>query len=519
MTVGSDVYTITATYDENSESNNKWNITCTNKDGKDSGLDISTKNMQIEELQDIEYSSGKIEKVESGSKDQQGYFQTNTVTKTGQVTGKEEESSTRTRIGDVVKASTSKDGKTLTVSVNGERASLTDTDTQYELKQSTVATENKTTISLVDSSNGETVSSASIKGDDTVTIENDGKGKDGGAIISVKDTYYQTDDGKAKVKPGQTLGIKGGSNISTSVENGEIKVGLKDDINVKSITAADGKVRIDRDGTVRIGGSGNNANTTLYEDGTITSKVGDTTLIVGKDRVSMGNGNNQVVVTKDGVGIAGNTGVNGNLGVSGSVGVGGNLAVAGDIGATNITASETVSAKNITASENVNAKNINASESVNVGNTSVKSEGITIKGNKDNNSSIVFTQDKIDMGNRQIHGVAAGTADTDAVNFAQLKATEANFNQKLGNMDKHINRVEDNAYAGVAMALATAGLPQAWQPGKSMIAAAAGTYMGEQGYAIGFSHNTENGKWTLKATASGNSQGHFGGTVGAGYMW
>ena len=132
---------------------------------------------------------------------------------------------------------------------------------------------------------------------------------------------------------------------------------------------------------------------------------------------------------------------------------------------------------------------------------------------------MVFTQQRVDVGGNQIHGVAAGTADTDAVNFAQLKATEAQFNQRMNSMDRHIDRVEDNAYAGVAMALATAGLPQSWQPGKSMIAMAAGTYMGEQGYAIGVSHNTENGKWSFKATASGNSQGHWGGSVGAGYMW
>ena len=69
------------------------------------------------------------------------------------------------------------------------------------------------------------------------------------------------------------------------------------------------------------------------------------------------------------------------------------------------------------------------------------------------------------------------------------------------------------------MAIATAGLPQAYLPGKSMFAVGAGTYRGEQGYAMGVSHITDDGHWVLKATGSGNSQGHFGGSVGVGYQW
>ncbi|MCZ4065823.1 YadA-like family protein [Oxalobacter aliiformigenes] len=191
------------------------------------------------------------------------------------------------------------------------------------------------------------------------------------------------------------------------------------------------------------------------------------------------------------------------------------VAIKGDSG--NISTETTSGGIKIKLADDVRVNSVEAKTEVKVGNTSVRSDGVTI--NRDNGQSMVFTRQRVDMGGQQVHGVAAGTADTDAVNFAQLKATEAQFNQRLGDMDNHINRVEDNAYAGVAMALATAGLPQAWQPGKSMIAAAAGTYMGEQGYAFGLSYNTEDGRYTFKATASGNSQGHFGGSVGAGYMW
>ncbi len=199
-----------------------------------------------------------------------------------------------------------------------------------------------------------------------------------------------------------------------------------------------------------------------------------------------------------------------------SSGNGAVLKLADDIKVNSVEA-KTVKADKVEATtvnaQSVKADTVEAKREVKVGNTSIKKDGIRV------GKSMVFTQNNVNMGNQQVHGVAAGTAPTDAVNVSQLQATEAQINQRFANVDKHVDRVEDNAYAGVAMALATAGLPQAWQPGKSMIAIAAGTYMGEQGYALGFSHNTENGKWTLKATASGNSQGHFGGSVGAGYMW
>ena len=86
-------------------------------------------------------------------------------------------------------------------------------------------------------------------------------------------------------------------------------------------------------------------------------------------------------------------------------------------------------------------------------------------------------------------------------------------------LEDQVQHVENNAYAGVAQAMATAGLPQAYLPGKSMVAIAGGHYKGEQGYALGLSTISDNGSWVFKATASGNSRGNVGGTIGAGYQW
>ena len=128
---------------------------------------------------------------------------------------------------------------------------------------------------------------------------------------------------------------------------------------------------------------------------------------------------------------------------------------------------------------------------------------------------------------RQLTHVAAGTQDTDAVNVAQLKAVSQQFTaeayERMSAMGRHFERqiddLEEETRAGIAMALATAGLPQAYRPGKSMIAGSAGVFHGESGYAIGISHITEGGNWVFKATGSGNSQGDFGGSIGAGYQW
>ena len=95
----------------------------------------------------------------------------------------------------------------------------------------------------------------------------------------------------------------------------------------------------------------------------------------------------------------------------------------------------------------------------------------------------------------------------------------AQLNTAVNNVFRQVHSVEKDAQAGIAMAIATAGLPQAYLPGKSMMAISGGTYRGQSGYAFGFSHVTDNGRYVIKASGSGNSQGHFGASVGMGWQW
>lgn len=176
-----------------------------------------------------------------------------------------------------------------------------------------------------------------------------------------------------------------------------------------------------------------------------------------------------------------------------------------------VTVGDTVITNNSVQTGTVNATTVNAT-TVKAGNTTINTSGMTIQGGP------TITNSNVDMAGQQIHNVKAGTAAMDAVNVSQLKQTEANFDQKLNHLNGRIGEVAQDANAGIAMALAAASLPQAYLPGKSMMAIAAGTYRGEQGYAVGFSHVTQGGI-VLKANASGNSQGHYGAAVGAGIMW
>jgi len=127
---------------------------------------------------------------------------------------------------------------------------------------------------------------------------------------------------------------------------------------------------------------------------------------------------------------------------------------------------------------------------------------------------------------RQIQNVAAGVVSatsTDAINGSQLYHTNQailnGVNGNLANLGARIGQVEDAANAGAAAAMAMAGLPQAYLPGKSMMAVGGSVYRGESGYAIGYSTISDGGNWIIKGTATGNSRGHYGATAAVGYQW
>ena len=123
----------------------------------------------------------------------------------------------------------------------------------------------------------------------------------------------------------------------------------------------------------------------------------------------------------------------------------------------------------------------------------------------------------------RISNVSAAVNDTDAVNYAQLKRSveEANTytDQKMGEMNSKIKGVENKMSGGIASAMAMAGLPQAYAPGANMTSIAGGTFNGESAVAIGVSMVSESGGWVYKLQGTSNSQGDYSAAIGAGIQW
>ena len=146
----------------------------------------------------------------------------------------------------------------------------------------------------------------------------------------------------------------------------------------------------------------------------------------------------------------------------------------------------------------------------------------------------------------QIQNVAAGVVSetsTDAVNGSQLHATNVQVNNntqninrvegkvnnlsqvinnhagELNRLDRKVNKYGKEARAGIAGANAAAALPQVYTPGKSMVAASAGTFKGQNAVAVGYSRASDNGKVILKLQGNANTSGDVGAGVGVGYQW
>ncbi|ELX3683788.1 trimeric autotransporter adhesin SadA [Salmonella enterica] len=126
-------------------------------------------------------------------------------------------------------------------------------------------------------------------------------------------------------------------------------------------------------------------------------------------------------------------------------------------------------------------------------------------------------------GTTRIGNVSAAVNDTDAVNYAQLKRSveEANTytDQKMGEMNSKIKGVENKMSGGIASAMAMAGLPQAYAPGANMTSIAGGTFNDESAVAIGISMVSESGGWVYKLQGTSNSQGDYSAAIGAGFQW
>ncbi|WP_178385812.1 YadA C-terminal domain-containing protein, partial [Histophilus somni] len=117
---------------------------------------------------------------------------------------------------------------------------------------------------------------------------------------------------------------------------------------------------------------------------------------------------------------------------------------------------------------------------------------------------------------------AKGEALVSDLNTSSSGMAIANKNYvdtKDNELRTQLNTTDRNLRAGIAGALAAAGLPMSSVPGKSMFAASAGTFKGQNALALGYSRVSDNGKITLRLQGTRSSTGDVGGSVGVGYQW
>ena len=123
---------------------------------------------------------------------------------------------------------------------------------------------------------------------------------------------------------------------------------------------------------------------------------------------------------------------------------------------------------------------------------------------------------------RQITGVAAGTADTDAVNVAQLKGVNnqiTNVNKYVNKVNERVQRTERRAYSGTALAMALSGayLPSL-NAGEQAVGVGVGTYRGYT--AVGANYkaisNSGNIGWGAGVSTTGKEVGF---NAGVGFKW
>ena len=115
--------------------------------------------------------------------------------------------------------------------------------------------------------------------------------------------------------------------------------------------------------------------------------------------------------------------------------------------------------------------------------TTINGGGMTITPADTAASSVSLTVDGLNNGGNKIHGVAPGTADTDAVNVSQLKASNAGLQEAVNRVGTETQRVGAHAAAMAALK------PIQYDPLEpTQIMAGIGNYRGETAGAIGIAH-------------------------------
>lgn len=291
------------------------------------------------------------------------------------------------------------------------------------------------------------------------------------------------DKGNAvKADLGSNIGIHGDGNITTAVSDDgkSLNIGLKKDVDLGSDGSIKaGGVTIDSKGIDAGGKNITNVKSGIVKgddsDNKNAANIGDVKNIVdGK----IGDVNGKIDnITKDVSNIKTDVSnikqtkrtYQGDDGKTVDVDFGGALSLTGG-------ATEVAEDKNIGVVKNgANglslrlAKNLGGLDSVTTGKTTMNDSGLTIAGSDgkagtiitnsgikiaadgDDTRAVKITNSNVSIGGQQIHDVAPGTSDTDAVNVSQLKGLVSGVDGAVNRLNNRLNRVGAGAAALAAL--------------------------------------------------------------------
>ena len=333
-----------------------------------------------------------------------------------------------------------------------------------------------------------------------------------------------------KADLGSNIGIHGDGNITTAVsEDGKsLNIGLKKDVDLGSDGSIKaGGVTIDSKGIDAGGKNITNVKSGIVKgddsDNKNAANIGDVKNIVdGK----IGDVNGKIDnITKDVSNIKTDVSnikqtkrtYQGDDGKTVDVDFGGALSLTGG-------ATEVAEDKNIGVVKNgANglslrlAKNLGGLDSVTTGKTTMNDSGLTIAGSDgkagttitnsgikiaadgDDTRAVEITNSNVSMGGQQIHDVADGQSDGDAVNVSQLKKSVGALGGSIDKVDRRVDRVGAGAAALAALH------PQDFDPDdKWDFAVGYGNYRGANAAAVGaFYRPNEDTTFSVGGTVGG----------------
>lgn len=314
------------------------------------------------------------------------------------------------------------------------------------------------------------------KGDDKIVKQDLGK-----AIQIKGDTTYKADGSVEKE-----------GNIKTSIDNGAIKVGLNKDVDLGD----DGSIKA---GGVTISNKGINAGnkniTNLASgivnrddrDNTNAANIGDVKTLAGEAaKTEIGKLGSRDFVGDDEKTVSRGLGESMKLsgGADASKLTGGNIGVVKNAAGDGLDIKMSKELKGLTSvttgNSTLNNDGLTIKDGEGKAGTTITNSGIKIAANGDNTHAVEVTSSNVSMGGQQIHDVADGQSDGDAVNVSQLKKSVGALGGAIDKVDRRVDRVGAGAAALAALH------PQDFDPDdKWDFAVGYGNYRGANAAAVG----------------------------------